>query len=869
MPSTENSPMDLLERGSFLDALAQYAADASAGNGRFILVSGEAGIGKTSLIEALAERVDARWLWGACDGSFTPRPLGPLFDIADAAGGDLKERIDAGAPRQELFPASLRAFEDPARLTVVIVEDIHWADEATLDWLRYVSRRVASARAMLVVTYRDDEIGDGHPLRVVIGELATQRATRRMGVPPLSVDAVRMLAGDAEQVHALTGGNPFFVSEILCDPNGAVPATVVDAVMGRIARLPDDARQAMEAASVIGTRVEPWLLEHVTAEGADRAEGIDRCLASGSLIADGREYRFRHELTRRAVEDSIPPHRRARLHAAALSGLEQRPGEPDHARLAHHAEAAGDALAVLRHAPAAGRRASEFWAHREAAAQFERALRFGWDLDALERASLTEELARELSLIDRFEEAADAWQAALDLRRALGDPESVATDLRWLSRSLWRLCRGEESTDLAEEAVAVLEGRPPSSAKAWAFAHLGGDRAMAQRNEESIRLSEVALGIGEDLGLADVVSYALNTIGCARLSIGEGGWDDLERSLRLAVDIGAEDTAGRGFANLYEFAAYRYRIHGYEWCYLDGIRYCEDHEIGTYGACLRGARADALLRLGRWDEAARIVRETVSGPCSPINRMHLLIPLATIAARRGSDDAWVLLDECTRLAEGVGEPGWTIAVAVARLEAHWLAGRSDEGVEEARSAFDLALRSGDAWQIGGLALWMRRCGALDEAPPGLPEPHALELAGDAAGAAAMWRRFDAPYEEAMALASAGDEASLRAALERLSALGAEAAAAVVRHSLRDLGARSVPRGARAATRANPHGLTPRETQVLALIAEGLPNAEISKRLFISERTVDHHVSAVLSKVGVASRVAAAREAARLGISAAS
>ncbi len=864
--------MDLLERGSFLDALGQYAADASARNGRFVLVSGEAGIGKTSLIEALAERLDdARWLWGACDGSFTPRPLGPLFDIADAAGGDLRERTDGGAPRQELFSASLRAFDDPTRLTVVVVEDIHWADEATLDWLRYVSRRVASARAMVVVTYRDDVIGEDHPLRVVIGELATQRATRRMGVPPLTVNAVRTLAGDVgvdpEQLHALTGGNPFFVSEILCDPNVPVPATVVDAVMGRIAQLPDDARQAMEAASVIGTRIEPWLLEHVT--GAGGTDGIDRCLSSGSLITDGHVYRFRHELTRRAVEDSIPAHRRARLHATVLSGLEQRGGELDHARLAHHAEAAGDADAVLRHAPAAGRRAAEFWAHREAAAQFARALRFGQGLGADVRASLTEELARELSLIDRWEDAAAAWQAALDLRRALDEPEAVADDLRWLSRSLWRLCRGEESRRLAREAVAVLEGRPPSAAKAWSLANLGAGLSLELVLEDSLSLSEVAREMGEELGLPDVVSYALNTIGCVRLSNGEDGWGDLERALRLAMEAGAEDTAGRGFANLYQFAVDRYRVHQYEWCYTEGIQYTEDHEIGTFGVCLLGGRVDALQRLGRWDEATAIGREAASGIVSPVNRMHLLVPLATIGARRGSEGTWDLLDECAALAAGVDEPEWTIAVATARLEAHWLAGSPRVGVEGARTAFDIALRTGDAWSLGPLALWMRRSGALDVAPTGLPEPFALELAGDALGAAEIWQRWDAPYEAAMAIASAGDEASLRDALDRLTALGAEATAAVIRRMLRDLGARSVPRGARAATRANPHGLTPRETQVLALVAEGLANSEISKRLFISERTVDHHVSNVLSKVGVGSRTAAAREAERLGINAAS
>src|SRR5262249_14702628 len=157
-------------------------------------------------------------------------------------------------------------------------------------------------------------------------------------------------------------------------------------------------------------------------------------------------------------------------------------------------------------------------------------------------------------LIDRWEESTEAWRSALDLRRSLGDPEAIAVDLRWLSRSLWWLCRGAENQAVAEEAVAVVAGRQPSAAMAWAYAHLGADRELRSMPDEALELSRTALALGEDLGLQDVVAYALNTIGCARLATSDDGWDDLKRSLRIAKETGADDMAGRGFANLYQFA---------------------------------------------------------------------------------------------------------------------------------------------------------------------------------------------------------------------------------------------------------------------------------------------------------------------------
>jgi DNA-binding CsgD family transcriptional regulator len=618
----------------------------------------------------------------------------------------------------------------------------------------------------------------------------------------------------------------------------------------------------VESAAVIGARVEPSLLAWVL---ADSRTSADECMATGILVPDGTGLRFRHELVRMAVDAGITPQRKTELHARLLAALEEH-GDTDPALLAHHAEGAGDARAVLRHAPEAAVRSAALGAHREAAAQYERALRISNNPDQPALAALYEGAATEYSLLDRWEQAEGARRAALALRRELGDEEKVGANLRILSTTLWRLCRGQEASQAVHEAVAVLEALPPSKELAWAYGSLAvDDMALGHTNATTLAYLGKARDIGERLGYPDLVSFVLNATGLYLVDAGQGGLPELEEGLRLALEAEQPEAAGRAYSSLMEAATKLHRFPDAERYYAEGLAYCEGSELGVFSMCINGWRSRELLFLGRWDEAAEVATQKLGSPgISPVNQLNPLCTLGTIRGRHGEDGAWELLDRALDYAEGTGEPSWIAPVRAARVELRWLKGEPDLAATEATAGYDRTAGLIDPWTSGSLAIWLARLGVRSDLP-GLPEPHALEAAGDHRGAAAAWERIGRPYDAALAMAWSSDEAGLRDALAGLEEMGASAAAAAVRRRMKELGVKAIPRGPRPATRAAPAGLTPREQEVLALLADGLADREISERLFISERTVHHHVSAVLSKVGVSSRTAAAREAARMGI----
>ncbi|HJW62470.1 MAG TPA: AAA family ATPase, partial [Actinomycetes bacterium] len=409
--------MDLLERAPLLEELSGVLAATAAG-GRVVLLAGEAGIGKSAVVKRFTERqpADTRSLLGACDPLLTPRALGPLHDIARQTGGRLAELLDSGGPREAVFAAFLDQLAQPSRRQVVVVEDAHWADEATLDLLVFLGRRMERTRALLLVTYRDDEVGPDHPLRGVLGALP-QGVVHRVRPEPLSEAAVAELARRAGRpatgLRELTGGNPLLVTEVLAAGDAGVPMTVRDLVLARLAGLPADAREVVRLVAVVPTRAELWLLEQA-ARPAPSA--VELGVSAGLLVVGPEAVGFRHELLRQAVEGSLSALARRELNRRVLEELAGAPDRRvDLARLVHHARQADDADAVLRYAPEAARQAAAVAAHREAVGHYRTALRHADRLSPPVRAELLEDYSVEAYLSGLSGEAVAARKAAVDL----------------------------------------------------------------------------------------------------------------------------------------------------------------------------------------------------------------------------------------------------------------------------------------------------------------------------------------------------------------------------------------------------------------------------------------------------------------------
>jgi DNA-binding CsgD family transcriptional regulator len=857
--------MTLLERDGLLAQLQAQWSGACAGPGRLVFVEGEAGIGKTTLLRSFTRSLqgDTPVHWGACEALLAPRPLGPLEDIALQSHGALQALQRSGAERHRLFVAFVDLLAE--RPSLAVLEDLHWADEATLDLLRYAGRRIARTRSLLVASFRSDELVPAHPLRAVLGDLATTCALR-VAPPALSLAAVRSLCGergfDAAELHHKTGGNPFFVTEVLAAGEPGVPASVSDAVLARAARLSPSARAVLDAAAITGPRIEPPLLQELTAAESD---AIEECLATGVLRSDESSYSFRHELARQAVLQAMTPTRSMSMHRLALVALLSA-SAAGAARLAHHADGAGDAEAVRRWAPAAAREAAAQGAHRQAAEHLAAALKHA-EKDS-ERATLLDEYALEVQMSGGLDAAIAARREAVCLWRAQGETDNAAVTLARLAQLFVLAARNAEGEAALLEACALIAPGATTPAAFTVQACSAAVRVLDRDCDAAIALATPVLAEAERTSNNGSMVQCLMTIGIALLDSGrveQGIWQ-LERGLALAEASHNDRSVGQVLANLGAGCGELLMLDLADGYLQRGIAYCADRDLDA--PRLYQVAWLALVRTlqGRWDDAATAAHEVIAEKrATTIARIMALIALGRLRARRGDPGVWTALDEARDLAAGSATLQRLAPVHAARAEAAWLEGRHEEVAREAAATLPLAIAKRQAGFAAELLLWCRRGGANTAIPAFCEhQPFALEAASHWQQAAQSWRALGCPFETARALAE-GDEHAQREALAVFESLGARPMIERVRHRLRAAGVRGLTRGPRASTQQHPAGLTGKEAAVLVLLASGLRNKQIAVRLSRSARTIDHHLEAIFAKLGVATRAEAVSAAYRLGV----
>ncbi len=815
-----SDPHPLVERDAELGQLHAALARVRAGRGELALVTGEAGSGKTTLIREFVRQAAGRpdVLWGACDPLSAPRPFGPLIDAVGSVDPDAAQRLTAGATRSESLAEAL-ALVDGSRTNasiVFVVEDAHWADEGTLDMLTFLGRRISAIPSLIVVSYRDDEVGAQHPLRLRLGELSSTIRCR-VTLPQLTVQAVSHLARDTDfdpiELHRATHGNAFFVTEIINSRSETLPESIRDAVMARASRLPELARRPLDAASIVPGRVEPWLLAAIAtdtpSDGADvdldldLERGIDECVDRGLLHYDASgALEFNHELARLAIAGALSPARARAYHGRALSALE-RAGDfaADPARLAFHAAEAGDADAVIRYAPVAAEHAGAVGAHQEACVHLANALAQRARMSAADRARLHGLHGAELVMLGRTQEAVDAYDAAIAIHAANADPESEAWALVMTDRPLVLAGRQLEADARIDRAQALLENRPPSRAAAMLATCQSATNMLARRFEVSERYGQQAIALAELVGAPDIRAEASIQSGIGLAMSGDDrGLERIRQGIEIAIGTGNDYLVALGYSQIGsgygELRVYDVAVPALR----DGVAFGDAREFGsTY--YMRAWLGRCELELGHWETAGALAGELVRNPrCVGISRFVALVTLAWLRGRRGDPDVKPLIDEALELARSTRHLQRLWPIAACRAELAWIADQLDDELELVEQAAAVADELDYQPAIEELSHWLhlgdgRARGAVDRARTAF----GLSAAGRPDLAAARWREMGCPYEEAMALFLAGESGDLRAAHNTFTELGAAPMRTRTATALRATGQR-VGRGPTTATR---------------------------------------------------------------------
>ncbi len=864
--------MVLLERENELSLLKKIADDCVNQQSSIVSIQGEAGIGKSSLVNHFLDALgnDFCICRGFCESLFTPRPFGPVYDMRSELVIDFPDSMDQDN-KSVVFESFRKAIQSKARPVVLLFEDVHWADEATLDLIKFLGRRIEQFQCLLILTYRDNELGKTHPLTRVLAELASKKL-QRVNVAPLSKEVVLELAANydlsGERLYHLTKGNPFFVFTLLKSKSLEVSENLRDFIISGLYNVSSSEREILKLISLFPQKTEVETLGTISTI-TDVSDCIDSLVAKEFIQTDGIDIYFRHDLVRLAIYDSIYPIEKLNYHKKILSAiLENSNSKIVLSNIVHHAIKSRNLQVIQKYAPKAALEASKWGAHIQAFNLYKIAIENIQDKYTEAHAELLEAFSYECYLTNHMSEGIKAAQSLIDIWSEV-DPLKTGNAYMLSSRLYWFSGQGDKALLHGKKAIEILENCAPESVfLANSYAHYGHILTISFSLRQAYKWNNRTLDLSKTIEESNVNTFARSNNALLdihnSLETYRNGLNNLKKSLNAAIDIKDQGLVGRIYVNLYFNYVLTGNIDVAQQIIGEIKKFFIDNDLDLFFYVIKSLESLMYRFKGDWPMALEIADDTLqSRHDNHYTSFAATFNKSIIMARVGDANALSFLSKGCELALQSRTYQFAVPMATAVLEYEWIVGEEFPDRSIIDFSLEMTKTHDSIWYDGLFNYWLEKRGMRPITKVGWTTSELSKYHSDLKETMSIWS-MTIPYYKALQLCD-GDNNDKKKAFDLLQGLGAKSTIKRLKKQLRAQGVKQIPRGIRPSTKNNPEQLTNRQLEILNLLKEGLTNVEIGDKLFISSKTVDNHVSAVLERLNAESRAKAVLIAREKGI----